>query len=70
MRTWKRENYTVEEREFDYSLHCFAVVQDDKEDQIITPGSIKEMNSIIKFLDDGEGVDGWEDGQGNTIYTD
>lgn len=69
MKIWQRNGYTVEEREFDYDLHCFAVVQDGKEDQIITPGSIENMNSIIVDLDAGEDVNGWEDGMGNTIYT-
>ena len=69
MKTWTREGYTVEEREFDYDLHCFAVVVEGKEDQIITPDSIEAMESIIADLDNGEDVDGWEDGNGNTIYT-
>ena len=68
MRAWKRNGYTVEEKEFDYDLHCFAVVQKGKEDQTITPGSIEDMNSIITDLDNGEDVGGWEDGAGNTIH--
>jgi len=70
MREWIRNGYTVEERDFNYSLHQFAVIVPGKKEQIITPGSIKEMNSIIADLDAGEDVDGWEDGMGNTIYTD
>lgn len=70
MRKWEREGYTVEEREFDYDLHCFAVIVPGKKEQIITPGSIEDMNSIIADLDAGEDVTGWEDGMGNTIYTD
>ena len=70
MRAWKRNGYIIEEREFDYDLHCFAVVQIEKEDQIITPDSIESMNSIIIDLNNGEDVDGWEDGMGNTITID
>jgi len=69
MRTWKRSGYKVVEQEFDYSLHQFAVIVPGKKDQIITPDSIESMNSIIADLDNGEEVEGWEDGIGNTIYT-
>ena len=68
MKTWTRNGYTVEEREFDYDLHCFVVVVDGKEDQIITPDSIEAMSSIIADLNAGEDVNGWEDGLGNIIY--
>jgi len=70
MKEWKRDGYTVEEREFDHSLHCFAVIVEGKKEQVITPDSIESMNSIIADLDAGEEVQGWEDGMGNTIYTD
>ena len=69
MRTWKREEYRVVEREHDYDLHCFVVIVKGKDDQIIYPDSIDAMNSIIHDLDNGDDVDGWEDGMGNTIYT-
>ena len=70
MREWKREGYTIEERPFDYDLHVFAVIVEGKKDQIIYPATIGVMESIIDDLNDGESVDGWEDGMGNTIYTD
>ena len=70
MRKWKRNGYTVEEREFDYSLHVFAVLVDGKKEQIIYPASIEDMESLIADLDNGDDVQGWEDGNGNTIYTD
>lgn len=70
MREWKREGYTVEERSFGYSLHCFAVLVEGKDEQIIYPDSIESMNSIIADLDAGADVSGWEDDMGNTIYTD
>lgn len=69
LKKWKREGYTVVEREFDYDLHVFAVIVVGKKEQIITPDSIESMKSIIESLDNGEDVDGWEDGMGNTIYT-
>lgn len=70
MRIWERVGYNVEEREFNYSLHAFAVIVEGKKDQIITPDSIEAMEEVITALDAGEDVDGWEDGMGNTIYTD
>lgn len=68
MRTWKRTGYKIIEAEFDYSLHQFQVVLDNGEIvATITPGSLEDQNEIIKALDAGEGIEGWEDGHGNTI---
>jgi hypothetical protein len=67
MRTWEREGYTVEEKAFDYDLHEFDVIKDGETVATITPGSIESMTEIIADLDNGEDVDGWEDGKGNTI---
>jgi len=67
---WEREGYSVEMRDFDYDLKQFAVIVLGKKEQLIIPGSIESMNSIIEDLNNGEDVDGWEDGMGNTIYTD
>ena len=67
MRTWTRKGYHVEERGYDYDLHCFAVVQLGQEDHIIYPATIEDMQAIIADLDNGADVDGWEDGMGNTI---
>ena len=67
MRTWKRESYTVEEKEFDFDLREFDVVKNDEVIATITPGSLEEMGEIVMDLDSGECVDGWEDGKGNTI---
>lgn len=68
LKTWERKGYTVEEKEFDYDLHQFEVIKDNGEViGTITPGSIEDMNQIIEDLDNGEDVDGWEDGNGNTI---
>ncbi len=67
MRTWERKGYKVVESEFDYNLHQFKVIKKGEVIATITPGSLKEMNEITKDLYDGECVDGWEDGMGNTI---
>jgi hypothetical protein len=66
LRTWERENYTVEMIEFDHDLKAFEVIQGDKV-QTIAPATIEDMEAIIEDLDNGEDVDGWEDGVGNTI---
>jgi len=67
MKTWERKGYTVEERYFDYDLHKFVVIQEDEEDQEIVPDSLEAMAEIIHALDNGEDVDGWENGNGETI---
>ena len=67
MRTWEREGYKVVEKEFDYDLHEFDIVKNGETIATINPGSIDDMENIIKDLDNGEDVDGWEDGKGNTI---
>lgn len=68
MRTWNREGYEVVEVEFDGDLHEFKVVKDDGEVAgTITPGDLEAQKQIVKDLDNGEDVDGWEDGMGNTI---
>lgn len=66
LRTWNREGYTVEMVEYDHDLKAFEVVQGDKV-QTIYPATIEDMEQIIKDLDAGVDVDGWEDGLGNTI---
>lgn len=68
MRTWERKNYTVEERELDYDLHEFTVIQNGEIIGIIVPDTIEVMEQIIEDLDNGEDVTSWEDGMGNTIY--
>lgn len=65
-RIWEREGYTVEMVDFDYDLKQFEVRQGE-EVQVITPATIEDMEMIIQDLDNGEDVDGWEDGNGGTI---
>ena len=67
MKTWNRKGYEVEEKEFDYDMHKFDVVKDGEIIATIILGCIEDMESIIKELDNGAEVDGWEDGMGNTI---
>src|SRR5690625_3213781 len=67
MEKWIRSGYTVEKVEFDYDLKEFEVRQGDKV-QTISPATIEDMEDIIDALNDGEDVNGWEDGIGNTIY--
>jgi hypothetical protein len=68
MRTWEREGYYVREVEFDYDLHAFEVIKDNEIIATITPATIEDMNLIISDLDNGEDVNGWEDGNGNTVH--
>ncbi|PFW93922.1 hypothetical protein [Bacillus pseudomycoides] len=67
MRTWNREGYKVVEIEFDFDLHAFEVIKDEELIATITPNTIEDMEQIIEDLDNGEDVNGWEDGMGNTI---
>lgn len=67
LKIWERKGYSVEEKEFDFGLHQFEVIKDDEVIATITPGTVEDMKQIIRELDNGEDVDGWEDGNGNTI---
>lgn len=67
MKTWEREGYTVEEVAHDHDLHAFEVTKGEEVIATITPATIEDMEEIIKHLDAGEDVDGWEDGTGNTV---
>lgn len=69
MKVWNRGNYTVEEVSFNHDLHAFEITQGDNV-QTIYPGNIEDMNSIIEDLDNGEDVNGWEDGNCGTITID
>ncbi|GGP14218.1 hypothetical protein [Oceanobacillus neutriphilus] len=76
MKVWQREEngvkYEVVEVPFDGDLHEFTVVEYDSENTgdvlaTISPVDLEDQERIIKDLDNGNGVDGWEDGMGNTI---
>ena len=67
LRTWERNTYIVEEKEFDGDLHEFDVIKNGEVIATINPATIEDMNQIIEDLNNGEDVDGWEDGNGNTI---
>jgi hypothetical protein len=68
MSTWTRSNYNVVEVEFNYDLHQFEVVQDGTVLHTITPADLDSQADIISDLNNGECVNGWEDGMGNSIY--
>lgn len=67
IKVWERKGYRVEETEFDRDLHQFDVIKNEEVIATITPATIEDMKQIIEDLDAGEDVDGWEDGNGNTI---
>ena len=67
LKTWERKGYTVEMVDYDYDLKAFEVRQHDVVTDEIVPATIEDMRGIIEALDNGEEVDGWEDGIGNTI---
>lgn len=67
MKVWERETYTVYEDEFDRDLHCFSVWSHRDHLGTIYPADLEQQASIIDQLDDGQCVDGWDDGQGDTI---
>lgn len=69
MKVWKREGYRVEEVEFDGDLREFEVIKNGEVIGTITPDSLEAMEQIIEDLNNGEDVDGWEDGKGGTIDT-
>ena len=67
MRKWERVGYIVQEVEFNFDLHEFEVVKNDVIVATITPHTIEDMDHIITALDNGEDVNGWEDGMGGTV---
>lgn len=68
MNTWTREGYQVVEVAMDADLHQFEVIQDGEVIAKIVPADIEAMEQIVSDLNEGEDVNGWEDGMGNTIY--
>ncbi|MFI8680419.1 helix-turn-helix domain-containing protein [Bacillus thuringiensis] len=67
MKIWERKGYTIVEVEHNYDLHAFEIIQNEEVVATITPNTIEDMNQIIEDLNNGEDVNGWEDGMGNTI---
>lgn len=65
--TWNRKNYTVQETDFDADLHCLEVVKNGEVIATIYPDTIEQMQEDIEALDRGEGVESWEDGNGNPV---
>lgn len=69
-RTWVRDTYTVSEVDFDHDLKQFEVLRDDEILATITPADLEAQESIVQDLENGECVDGWEDGMGNIVSID
>lgn len=67
MKKWYRNGYFVQEVSFNFALHEFQIIRHAKVIHTITPETIEDMNRIIEALDAGEDVNGWEDGNGQTI---
>jgi len=68
VKTWERSGYVVNMLDFDHDLKVFKVVQEEVDNvQIIYPSTIEDMELIIQDLNNGEDVNGWEDGNGNVI---
>lgn len=72
LRVWKYGTYEVREMSFDRDLHQFEVVTlpDTPFEELahtITPDSLEIQEEIVKDLNNGNGVNGWEDGNGDTI---
>jgi len=67
MRTWECTKCVVKEKEFDYDLHEFDVVKNNKTIATITPDSIQAMEVLVDYLNHGYCVSALEDGKGNAI---
>jgi hypothetical protein len=75
MRVWTFKDkdgfiiYEVNEVPFDYELHEFMVVlSGGRRINTITPNDLRDQQRIIKALDAGECVEGWDDGRGGTVH--
>ena len=68
MKKWNFNNgITVEEKEYDRELHCFAVFSKAKYLGDVYPETIEDMESCVEDLDEGNDPisAGWEDGLGH-----
>lgn len=54
---WNRKTYTVHTIDYRNDLKAFKVVKGFK-NYIVYPANKKEMNSIIKTLDEGKDIEG------------
>lgn len=67
MKTWNRNGYVIEERHYSPTLNKFSIIVDGEEAHEIIPEDKYKMNFIMKLLDKGEDITGWEDGSGGRI---
>ena len=67
LKVWKEDGYEVVEAHHNYDLHKFEVYQDDEMRGTIYPDDMETQSLIIKDLNSHICVDGWEDGNGETI---
>lgn len=68
MGSWSFDNgISVEEEDYNFSLHCFDVYQDDVYLGTVYPDNIKDMCQCIDELNNGSDpiTGGWDDGCGN-----
>lgn len=70
MKIWTRDGYKVVEVAFDRDLHQFNIVREGEVLYVINPATLEDQAQIIADLNAGHDVNGWEDGNGNTIYLD
>lgn len=70
MNKWRTKLVRIEEREFDYDLHVFAVYRNSDNAYLgdISPSNFEDMKEIQINLFQGVCpiTNGWEDGMGNT----
>ena len=67
MKTWNRNGYVIEERQYNLALNKFCIIVDDEVVDEIIPEDKQNMIFIKSMLDDGEDFIGWEDGSGGRI---
>ncbi|APC48308.1 hypothetical protein BME96_09070 [Virgibacillus halodenitrificans] len=67
---WVREGYEIKEIKSQGNLHEFEVVKGSEVVATIAPADVYDMEMIKADLDDGDDVNGWDDGKGNTINVD
>jgi hypothetical protein len=50
MKTWERKGYFVKKIEFDYDLHIFQIIKDNKVIATITLDTIEDIQQIVIIL--------------------
>lgn len=65
MRIWMRKGYIVEER---HTGQFDVIGRDGSIIGTIVTATSSDRDHITEWLNKGEGVNGWEDGSGGTIW--